>query len=33
MMHKYDYFLLGMWVGGVLGIFIHAYLTGTLFVN
>jgi gas vesicle protein len=32
-MDKADWFILGMLVGGIVGIVIHAYITGTLFVQ
>jgi hypothetical protein len=31
-MDKVNWFTLGMFVGGVTGIIVHAYITGTLFV-
>ena len=31
-MGKYTWFILGFFIGGVCGIFIHAHLTDTLFV-
>ena len=30
---KVDWFILGMCVGGIMGIVIHAYITGTLFIQ
>ena len=32
-MCKFNWFMVGMAVGGIMGIVIHAYITGTLFVQ
>jgi len=32
-MDKEYWFILGMFIGGIIGIVLHAYITGTLFVQ
>jgi hypothetical protein len=32
-MDKANWFILGMFIGGITGIIVHAYITGALFVQ